>query len=392
MASVLASAFAERRIPSLDLAGTAVPLRFSNPDAEHWAARRAAGLFDFSFMASFDVSGPQALAFLHRLQTRDLDALSPGRLVYTLMCRHDGTVLNDATVWCLGDGRYRLYTGRRADRTHVAELARVFDVTLTGRSGRDAVLAVQGPESPALLARLLGGLDWAPPACFGHVRAELFGVPVLVGRLGYSGEAGCELIVPASDAARLWDGLVLAGEAFGLTECGFEAANSLRIESGFILYSRELTCDVTPFELGLERLVSSSRADYLGALALQRMRFRSPRRRFVGLLPQRGAERLAAGMRDAPPAACAPAPGTAVVTSACRSPVFGRALALGYVLWEDRHPGTVVQLDQGGVARVARLPFYDPGKQLPRGRWPEEVGAGDFEARRGIGLRGVTRS
>lgn len=389
MTVALANAFAERRIPTLDFAGIDVPLRFSDPAAEHRATRGAVGLFDFSFMASFDVSGPQALAFLHRLQTRDLGGLARGRVAYTLLCHEDGTVINDATVWRVGERAYRLYTGRRADGVHVAEIARRFDVTLTERSGRDAVLALQGPGSRALLARLLGG-DWAPPGYFGYVRAELLGVPALIARLGYSGEAGVELIVPADDAARLWDGLVMAGQAFGLAECGFEAANSLRIESGYILYTRELACDVTPFELGMERLVSSTRTDHLGARALARMRFRRPRRRFVGLLPLRGVEQLADNVGSGPPT-CVPAPGVAVVTSACRSPVFERVLALGYVCWEDRHPGTVVRLDRGGVAQVARLPFYDPGKRLPRERWPQEEQPRDRETGHGIRLSDTTR-
>ena len=103
-------------------------------------------------------------------------------------------------------------------------------------------------------------------------------MPVTIGRLGYSGELGYELIVPGEAAPALWREL-----AVDARECGFDAANSLRIESGYILFTNELAGPVNPFELGLERLVSFEGRTFIGGAALRPLRWREPARRLVGL-------------------------------------------------------------------------------------------------------------
>src|SRR4051812_38641516 len=92
----------------------------SEARVQHLATRRSAGLFDFSFMGGWEIDGPGALAFLQHLQTRDLTTLRPGRIAYTLLCRDDGSVFIDATVWCHAHQKYWLFTGRRSDEIHIA--------------------------------------------------------------------------------------------------------------------------------------------------------------------------------------------------------------------------------------------------------------------------------
>ena len=316
---------------------------------EHLAARRACGLFDFSFMSHFEVAGAGARAFLGRLQTRNLARLAPGRIAYTLLLRPDGTVFIDATVWCLAPDRYWLFTGRRSDWGFVAAAVQGEGVDVRDRSGEHAVLAVQGPQSALVLERYLGGAPGV--AYFGFREARLAGVPVTIGRLGYSGELGYELIVPGKAAPALWSRL-----AADARESGFVAANSLRIESGYILFTNELAEPVKPFELGLEGLVSFDGRPFTGSEALQGLRWREPGRRLVGL--DRLARREHSSIHGLPRAA---------VTSRVRSPTFGRELALGFAPPEAAAPGTLVATSEAEVGRVCRLPFYDPGRVLPRG-------------------------
>jgi glycine cleavage system aminomethyltransferase T len=314
---------------------------------EHRATRRACGLFDFSFMGQFEVAGAGARAFLDRLQTRNLAMLGPGRVAYTLLLRPDGTVFIDATVWCLGPGRYWLFTGRRSDFAFVAEAVREREAVVRDRSGENAVLAVQGPDSARVLERHLGatpGLTY-----FGFRATAIGGRPVTVGRLGYSGELGYELIVPGDAAAAVWR--VLATDA---RECGFDAANTLRIESGYILFANELAQPVNPFELGLERLVSFDSRNFVGREALRALRWHEPSRRLVGF--------DALVRRDPFSGAGLP---QAVLTSRIRSPTLGGEIALGFA--PDALAGALVSWSESGVARTCRLPFYDPGRVLPRG-------------------------
>ncbi|MBI3370732.1 MAG: aminomethyl transferase family protein [Betaproteobacteria bacterium] len=331
--------------------GTCVPEAFSDPRAEHLATRRAAGLFDLSFMGLSEFAGEGGCAALQRLQTRNVARLEPGRLCYTLLLRDDGSVFNDATVWRLAEDRFWLFTGRRSDIGWIGEQA-----PATNRSGEYAVLALQGPASGVILARLAGEACVRALRYFRFAQVRIADLAAAVGRLGFSGELGYELIVPVSDGPALWRALLEAGRGEGLRECGFAAADSLRIESGYVLFGREIDGSADPFELGLERLVEFDGRDFRGARALTQRRFAERARRLCGFEIDHRPAALRARL-NLP---------LARVTSERDSPVFGKRLALGFAGAEAAGPGTAVRLRDGRLARVARLPFYDPARRLPR--------------------------
>jgi aminomethyltransferase len=308
----------------------------------HLATRRAAGLFDFSFMSLIEVSGKDAQPFLEHLQTRFIAAMTPGQIVYTLLLRDDASVFVDATLWRHAS-RWWIFTGRRSDIAWIAERAAGFDAQLTDRSGEFAILALQGPRSLDFVATSI--------PYFRFVETPMEGVAAWIGRLGYSGERGVEILVPAAAAGALRESLVRRG----VPECDFEAADSLRIESGYILFANELASRPDPFELGLARLVTGH--EFFGARALRARRFVQPRRKLVGLLPT-GSTRE---RRDLP---------EAQVTSETWSPIFERQIGMGFAPAADAWPGTVVRLADGRLARCARLPFYDPARVVPRGDAP----------------------
>jgi len=282
---------------------------------EHLATRRAAGLFDFSFMGLYEFERAVPA------QTRELDALEPGQIAYTLILKEDGAVRIDATVWRLDETRYWLFAGKRA-----AYGGR-------DRSGEYAILALQGPASGWILARLIG------PDAVGSLRYFRFLEKdgLIVARLGYSGELGYELLVPAAEAAALRSRLMQVGQAEGLRECTWPAADSLRIEAGYVLFDREVDGRANPRELGLERLVDGERHFPLT-------------RKLVGL-----------ELTEEPAGASL---ATATVTSECFSPTLRKRLALGFV-GSSVEDGAPVRAG-GRLARVAKLPFYDPGRQRPR--------------------------
>ena len=296
-----------------------------NAIEQHLATRRSAGLFDFSFMGLYEFRGSGALA---RAQSRDLSQLGPGQIGYTLLLNENGSVFNDATVWNLGHNRWWLFTGRPDD-------FRRFRNDAQDRSGEYAILALQGPLSGRILARLIGEQAVRALPYFRFIDA----VGMRIARLGYSGELGYELLVPRNEEEKLRSLLLDAGQPEELPECSFDAANTLRIESGYVLFDREIDGRANPRELGLERLVSAP------------SRFEMSRR-LVGLeiLDETAATDLSA----------------ATVTSECRSPTFGSRIALGFAA-----PGTAagepVRLADGRAARIASLPFYDGERKRPRG-------------------------
>ena len=303
----------------------------------HLATRRAAGLFDFSFMGLYEFPDRHSV---QPFQSRNLEALAPGQLAYSLLLNQDGSVFNDATVWRLPDDRYWLFTGRRSDFER-------FRGSAHDRSGELAILALQGPASGEILARLVGRETVLTLKYFHYLQRGA----MWIARLGYSGELGYELLVPAAESAQLREKLLDAGRVRGVRECSFATADSLRVESGYILFSKELTAAADPFELGLGRLVTGR--GFIGAEALARKRLAGPRRRLVGLLPT-GAMRVAGRLPEAR------------MTSETWSPVFGRQLGMGFAPAEHAAAGTLLRLADGRLARCARLPFYDPARVLPR--------------------------
>jgi len=360
LTTTLASWLASRSAEHVEIAaGIATPRNFGDARREHLATRRAGGLFDFSFMGCTAISGPDAHACVNALQTRSLDVLRLGRIAYTLLLREDGSVLNDATVWSVDRDLYWVFTGRRADYGHIARCCARFHVEIADRSQSHAVVAVQGDISRRTIERSLPGTGLAALPYFGFQRALFGGVECWIARLGYSGETGYELVVASEAASALWQAMLAHGAEDGLTECGFDAIDSLRIEAGHILFTRELASPIAPIELGLARFVDFDVRESCGKRGLRAQRWHEPRRRLVGLLPAQGDE----AEPDVPDHL---GDGNAVMTSVCWSPLLERRLGIGFVAAEDARLGTTVRLRSGGRARVARLPFYDPAKVLPR--------------------------
>jgi aminomethyltransferase len=285
---------------------------------EHLATRRAGGLFDFSFMGLYEF---HERTQLQALQTRKLDAMVPGQIAYTLLLKEDGAVLIDATVWCFDRQRFWLFTGRRS--------------AFGGHdlSGAFTILALQGPASGSILARVLGPDAIGNLGYFRFLKKD----DLIVARLGFSGELGYELLVPAPKAAALRQKLLDAGRNEGLRSCGWAAADSLRIEAGYVLFDREIDGRANPRELGLERLISNPATTF-------------------------PLTRKLAGLDIFEEQAPATLP-TARITSECFSPTLGKAIALGFA---NSGPGSLVRLADGRTARVANLPFYDPQRRRPR--------------------------
>ncbi len=356
MATLLDDYLAQRARACIEVVpGVAVPACFSDPVAEHLATRRAAGVFDFSFMGCLEVSGPDAVAYLHRLQTRSLHSLAPGRIVYTLLLRADGSVLTDATVWRLGADRFALFLGRRADVAYAKATAADHQLELRDRSDDHAVIAVQGPRAWTIVQQSLTDVPAELPY-FGFCSAVFHAAPCWLARLGYSGESGYEIVVAAKHAVRLWRALMRAGSSSGITECGFSALNSLRIEAGYLLFAQELAARRTPQELGLFRLISTYGVDYIGKLSLRARGAAAAERQITGLVPILSPRNTAMTTDSA----------QAEMTSTTYSPIFGRMLGIGFVRRCHRRPGNLVRLPDGTRAVTARLPFYDPSKHLAR--------------------------
>ena len=257
---------------------------------EYAAIRNACAVFDLTPMTKHRITGPDALAFLNRLITRDVAKIKPGKVGYCVWCDDNGQVIDDGTVFHLREGDYRLCSQER-QLDWLTRSALGFDVSIVEDTHDVAALAFQGPTSCAVLKNLgLAGIERLPP--FGIAYFPFAGGELMVSRTGYTGDLGYELWIDPSRALALWDALFKAGEHHGIRPMGTLALEVSRIEAGFLQAGvdflpadRAVRPDHTrsPFELDLGRLVDFNKPNFTGRRALSEEQKRGPRFRLVRL-------------------------------------------------------------------------------------------------------------
>ena len=237
------------------------------------AVRTRAGIVDVSTLAKFAVQGPDAAAYLEIVCATGIARLALGRGRYTFMLREDGMVMDDGTVWRLGDNRYLLTSstgGADAMEAHLSYarhvLAPRLRVSVVAQQEHFAGIALAGPQASGVLQTLTGV---PPPAHMGLAHARLAGVPVLVLAASYSGERAFELYAPGHDCGPVWDALHAAVTAGGGCAYGLEALDALRIEKGHVVVGGEADGRTTADDLGMGGMLRKA-GGFIGASALMR--------------------------------------------------------------------------------------------------------------------------
>lgn len=343
-----------------DFAGWQMPVKYASDLVEHHAVRKTAGLFDLSHMGEIQVTGPDAAAALDYALAGKMSAVSPGRAKYSLLCDHDGGVLDDLVVYRLAECDYMIVANASnvaTVHTEILKRATDFDVDVRDNSADTVLIALQGPLSAEILADLLEDADRAAlPALkyYASMPVGVAGIEVLLARTGYTGEDGFELYVDSSAASALWRVLLYATTVVGGAPAGLACRDTLRLEAGMPLYGHELNETTNPYEAGLGRTVALDKK-FVGSQALQRLSERPPQRRLVALA---GAGRRAA--RAGYPILADGRP-IGEVTSGALSPTLGYPIALGFVESTAAEPGTALTVDVRGSAvdfTVTAPPFY----------------------------------
>ena len=389
-----------------DFGGWDMPLKYGSELAEHRAVREAAGLFDLSHMGEVLISGADAAAFLDYALVAKYSTMKIGKAKYGVIVNEAGGLLDDLITYRIGDDEFLIVpnaSNTPAVVTALTERLQHFlqtvapgsDVRLTDESGDTALIAVQGPNSEAIILRALddsadgefgprtgagdvakaqvtdeanGGATSAgdETITIGEAVRELkyyawmpltiAGIDLMLARTGYTGEDGFELYLPSRGAARLWGSLVTAGADYGLVPCGLAARDSLRLEAGMPLYGNELDQNTTPFDAGLGRMIGfKTKDDFFAREKLAELGQTEPPRVLVGLTSE--------GRRAARSGAAVSVDGTEVgtVTSGQPAPTLGHPIALAYIDRDRAEVGTAVTVDIRGKAHdftVTALPFY----------------------------------
>jgi aminomethyltransferase len=361
----------------VDFGGWEMPVTYGSQIEEHHAVRRHAGMFDVSHMRVVDLDGAGALDFLRMLLANDVARLGAGKALYSCMLREDGGVIDDLIVYLVGaPGPAR---ARQEDALHPAHYRMVVnaatadkDLAWMHKVAHDrrcavsilprrelAMIAVQGPQARAIVRGVLEGLDG--DAADAVDRLKPFNAALIdeffVARTGYTGEDGCEIVLPAPEAADLWQRL----KHEGVAQCGLGARDTLRLEAAMNLYGQDMDETVSPLESGLGWTVDLKEPrPFIGRAALEAQQARAHElRQMVGLkLLDRGV------LRAHQAVSCGA--GRGETTSGTFSPTLGFSIALARVPAGVR-VGDTVQVDMRGkpvTALVTKTPFVRNGKAL----------------------------
>ncbi|MDT8450447.1 MAG: glycine cleavage system aminomethyltransferase GcvT [Wenzhouxiangellaceae bacterium] len=343
----------------VEFAGWDMPIRYGSLVEEHRAVRGRAGIFDVSHMTVVDIEGAGARDGLRRLLANDVDKIREhGQAIYGCMLADDGGILDDLITYRVDDGFYRLVVNAATRESDLDWIGRQLAEFEARNSERDdlAMIAVQGPDAVDHVVELLG----APKISGLKPFRSLTHGDCFVARTGYTGEDGCEIILPNGLADATWRSLVERG----VVPCGLGARDTLRLEAGLNLYGQDMDSSTTPLESNLAWTVAFEPAerDFIGREALERQKSEGVTRKLVGLVlgtggvPRSGA-RVITGAGDG------------IVTSGGFGPTVGCPIAMARV---PAGAGDEVEVELRGRrldAKVSKMPFVRNGKpreDLPR--------------------------
>ncbi len=335
--------------------GWDMPVHYGSQIEEHHAVRRDAGMFDVCHMTVIDLRGPRVREFLSHLLANDVAKLkTPGKALYSCMLNPEGGVIDDLIVYYMADDWFRMVVNAgttEKDIAWISNRALDYDVRVEPRFDL-GMIAVQGPQAR----------EKALPLLPEGLREQAAGLPPFqaatdgrwfVGRTGYTGEDGFEIVLPESETEALWRALAEAG----VRPCGLGARDTLRLEAGMNLYGQDMDETVSPLASGLAWTVAmKDERDFIGRAALEAERAAGGIPRFIGVLLEgrgvlRGHQKIFDGERE-----------VGEITSGGFSPTLERSIGFARVAADAGDALSVEIRGKRLPLRQVRLPFVRHGQ------------------------------
>ena len=347
------------------------PEHYGDPLAEVRAVREAVGLIDVSTLGKIHLKGPDVPALLERVYTNRWRQLAVGRVRYGVMANEEGVVMDDGVTARLGEELYYMTTtssGAGAVYEWIEwwlQSGWELDVQVLPATELRAAMNLTGPRARQVLAKVASGMELDNESFpYLHVRqGRVAGAPVVMMRIGFTGELGYEIHTPSGYSLHVWEALMEAGEEFGIQPFGLEAQRVLRLEKGHLIVGQDTDALSNPYEANMGWAVKLDKEDFLGKAALRMASQRGTEKRLVGFempdeaLPEEANQIVRQGEGPL---------GMEIlgrVTSVRYSPTLDKVIGLGWLPAEMAEPGQTFSIRTRGelvTGRVVALPFYDP--------------------------------
>ncbi len=225
---------------------------------EHRAVRTAAGLFDVSGLKKIHISGPDALAVVDHMCTRDMTKIYPGKSAYAIILNEAGRITDDCIMFHIMPNDWMMVHGGGTGMEQLGKSAEGKDVKIEFDDDLHNI-SLQGPAAVDFLDQHTS-YDLHSLAYFHHMPTRLFGRNCLISRTGYSGERGYEIFSKADDVVAIWDAILEQGKSVGIIPCSFNCIDTIRVEAALLFYPYDMTEENTPWEVGLGFAVSKKKA------------------------------------------------------------------------------------------------------------------------------------
>jgi sarcosine oxidase, subunit alpha len=328
--------------------------------------RERVGLIDVSTLGGLDVRGPDAAELLERMYTLPFKKQPIARTRYALMTNEHGVVIDDGVCARMADNHfYVTATTSGVDRIYQQMLKWNaqwrLNVDIANVTAAIAAVNLAGPLSRQVLEKVCQDVDLSPEAFpyMGVRSGTVVDIPARLLRVGFVGELGYEIHVPARHAERLWDVLMAAGGAFGIRPFGVETQRLLRLEKGHVIISQDTDGMTHPGELDMQWAIGRKKPFFVGKRSIEILEAQPLKRKLVGFtLPKDSPKPLEGHL------VLKGADISGNVTSCEYSANLGQIIGLAYAATDQAEPGMQIPIRvEGGLlvqASVVQLPFYDP--------------------------------
>ncbi|MEF3280945.1 MAG: glycine cleavage system aminomethyltransferase GcvT [Elusimicrobiota bacterium] len=341
----------------VDFHGWELPVQFEGIIKEHLTVRNGVGMFDVSHMGQIFVEGKDAKKFLDYVNSNNILKLKKGEGVYSHLPNGNGGIVDDVIDFCLDDERFLVIvnaTTTEKDYNWFLSQSKNFEVRITNKSSEFSMIAIQGPKSVNVMEKFAKEILSYPR--FGIIEKDIYDEHCYISRTGYTGEDGFEITAPNYIIERIWEELMKLGKDYDIKPCGLGARDSLRLESGYLLYGSDIDDAHSSYQANYGWVVKLNKGNFIGKDLYEKEKKEGVKIKLTGIIAESGV--LREGYK-----VFSNGKELGTLTSGAYSPSLKKSIAMGYMP-VGLNIGDEVEVEVRGKmikAKVCEIPFFKGG-------------------------------
>ena len=259
-----------------------LPASFKSLESDYHHLKKFVQVWDVAAERQVEIYGKDSAKLVQLMTCRDLSKSKVGRCYYAPLVDHKGLLVNDPIINKLADDKWWLSIADSDVIFFAKGLAAGKKLEVEISEPNVNILAVQGPLSDDLMAKLFGD-KIRELKFFNFQYMEFKGKKYFVARSGWSKQSGFEIYVEDNLAGQdLYDYLFELGKEFNVRA---GCRNLIeRIESALLSYGNDFDNRDNPFEANFNRFINlDSNVDFIGKEKLKKIQQQGIERKLMGV-------------------------------------------------------------------------------------------------------------